>query len=285
MDNILEVKNLSKKYLEFELKNVNFNLPKGMIMGFIGENGAGKTTTIKAILDIIKDYSGEIKILNFDNKKETTKIQENVGVVLDDMFFPEILTPNDINTIMKDTYKNWDSNLYFKYIKDFSLPLKKQIKTLSKGMRKKLEIVTALSHHPKLLILDEPTSGLDPIARNEVISIFQDFIQNGECSIFFSSHITTDLEHIADYITFINNGEIVLSKTCDELLNEYGIVKCTEKEFDTLDKKDYVKYIKTQCEYDVLIENKKAFNTKYKIKTIDNITLEDLMLIMVKGVK
>ena len=254
-------------------------------MGFIGENGAGKTTTIKAILDIIKDYSGEIKILNFDNKKETTKIQENVGVVLDDMFFPEILTPNDINTIMKDTYKNWDSNLYFKYIKDFSLPLKKQIKTLSKGMRKKLEIVTALSHHPKLLILDEPTSGLDPIARNEVISIFQDFIQNGECSIFFSSHITTDLEHIADYITFINNGEIVLSKTCDELLNEYGIVKCTEKEFDTLDKKDYVKYIKTKCEYDVLIENKKAFNTKYKIKTIDNITLEDLMLIMVKGVK
>ena len=285
MDNILEVKNLAKKYLEFELKNVNFNLPKGMIMGFIGENGAGKTTTIKAILDIIKDYSGEIKILNFDNKKETTKIQENVGVVLDDMFFPEILTPNDINTIMKDTYKNWDSNLYFKYIKDFSLPLKKQIKTLSKGMRKKLEIVTALSHHPKLLILDEPTSGLDPIARNEVISIFQDFIQNGECSIFFSSHITTDLEHIADYITFINNGEIVLSKTCDELLNEYGIVKCTEKEFDTLDKKDYVKYIKIKCEYDVLIENKKAFNTKYKIKTIDNITLEDLMLIMVKGVK
>lgn len=276
MENILEVKNISKKYPEFELKNVSFNLPKGMIMGFIGENGAGKTTTIKIILDIIKNYEGEIE---FNNKKE------NIGVVLDDMFFPEILTLNDINIIMKDIYKNWDSNFYFKYLKDFSLPRNKQIKTLSKGMRKKLEIITAISHHPKLLILDEPTSGLDPIARGEVINMFQDFIQNGDNSILFSSHITTDLEHIADYITFINNGEIILSKTCDELLNDYGIIKCTEKEFNTLDKADYLKYIKTKYEYEVLIENKKIFNSKYKFKTIDKVSLDDLMLIMIKGEK
>lgn len=285
MENILEVKNLSKKYKDFELKNVSFNLPKGMIMGFIGENGAGKTTTIKAILDIIKNYKGEIKIFGFDNKKDDNKIKEDIGVVLDDMFFPEILTPKDINSVMKDIYKNWDSNIYFKYLNDFKLPNNKQIKTLSKGMRKKLEIATALSHHPKLLILDEPTSGLDPIARNEVIDIFQDFIQNEECSIFLSSHITTDLEHIADYITFINNGEILLSKTCDELLDKYGIVKCTEAQFKKIDKNDYIRYRQLKHEYDVLVENKKEFSKKYSISTIDKITLEDLMVLMIKGVK
>ena len=157
--------------------------------------------------------------------------------------------------------------------------------TLSKGMRKKLEIATAISHHPKLLILDEPTSGLDPIARNEVIDIFQDFIQNEECSILLSSHITTDLEHIADYITFINKGEILLSKTCNELLEKYGIVKCTEAEFKKIDKKDYIRYKKTKYEYDVLIENKKEFSKKYSVNTIDKITLEDLMLLMIKGVR
>ena len=285
MENILEVKNLCKKYNGFELKDVNITLPKGMIMGFIGENGAGKTTTIKAILDIIKNYTGDIKIFGLDNRKEDKKIKEDIGVVLDDMFFPEILTPNDINTVMKNIYKNWDSQLYFKYLNEFTLPNNKPIKTLSKGMRKKLEIITAISHHPKLLILDEPTAGLDPIARNEVIDIFQDFIQNEECSIFISTHITTDLEHIADYITFINNGKIILSKSREELLEEYGILKCSQEEFEKIDKKDFIKYKKSKYQYDVLIENRKEFNKKYKVNTIDKITLEELMLLMVKGEK
>lgn len=285
MKNILEVNNLCKKYDGFELKNISFKLPKGMIMGFIGENGAGKTTTIKAILDIIKNYGGEIKIFDLDNRKDAKIIKEDIGVVLDDMFFPEILTPNNLNSIMKDIYKNWDSELYYKYLKDFNLPENKQIKTLSKGMRKKLEIATALSHHPKLLILDEPTSGLDPIARSEVIEIFQDFIQNEDCSVLLSSHITTDLEHVADYITFINNGEILLSKTCDELLEQYGIVKCTGAQFEKMDKKDFIKYRKTKYEYEVLVENKKEFYKKYEISVIDKLTLEDLMVLMIKGVK
>ena len=279
MENILEVKHLCKKYKGFELQDVNITLPKGMIMGFIGENGAGKTTTIKAILDIIRDYTGEIKLFGGDNRKE------DIGVVLDDMFFPEILTPNDINSIMKDIYNNWDSKLYFKYLNDFALPRNKQIKTLSKGMRKKLEIATAISHHPKLLILDEPTSGLDPIARNDIIDIFQNFIQNEECSIFLSSHITTDLEHIADYITFINDGKIVLSKTREELLEEYGIVKCSKADFEKIDKKDFIKYKKNKYEYDVLVENRKKFNKKYRIETVDKITLEELMILMIKGEK
>ena len=285
MENILEVKNLSKKYKDFALKDISFKLPKGMIMGMIGENGAGKTTTIKAILNMIKNDKGEIKIFGLDNKQYEKRIKEEIGVVLDNMFFPEVLTANDINHIMKATYKNWDANLYFKYLSDFDLPKNKQIKTFSKGMRKKIEIVTALSHHPKLLILDEPTSGLDPIARNEVIDIFQDFIQDEACSILLSSHITTDLEHIADYIMFISNGEILLSKTCDELLENYGIVKCTESDFKKMNKGDFIKYRKTKYEYEVLIENKREFHKKFGIHIIDKITLEDLMLLMIKGVK
>ncbi len=283
MDNLLEIKNLCKKYDNFELKNISFTLPKGMIMGFIGENGAGKTTTIKAILDILKSYSGEIKIFGLDNRKDERKIKEDIGVVLDDMFFPEILTPNDINNTMKGIYKNWDIKMFYDYLKEFSLLPNKQIKTYSKGMRKKLEIATALSHHPKLLILDEPTSGLDPVARAEVIEIFQSIIEKDECFILLSSHITTDLEHIADYITFINNGEIVLSKTTDELLDKYGIVKCTLKEFKEISKKDYIKYKKTKYEYEVLVPNKKEFKSKYNIAIIDKITLDDLMVLMIKG--
>ncbi len=285
MENILEVKNLSKKYKDFELKDISFALPKGMIMGLIGENGAGKTTTIKAILDIIRDYHAEIAVFGLDNRKDAKKIKEDIGVVLDDMFFPELLTAKDINCVMKDVYKNWDSKTYFQYLTDFSLPEEKPIKTFSKGMRKKLEIATALAHHPKLLILDEPTSGLDPIARNEVIDIFQDFIQNEECSILLSSHITTDLEHIADYITFINKGEILLSKTCDELLERYGIVKCTEAEFKKIDEKDFVKYKKTKYNYEVLVEDRKEFSKKYGVNIIDKVTLEELMVLMIKGVK
>ena len=283
MGNVLEVKNLSKKYANFELKNVSFTLPKGMIMGVIGENGAGKTTTIKAILGIINSYSGSIKVFGLDNRKDDKKIKEDIGVVLDDIFFPEILTPNDINNSLKKIYKNWDTKMFYDYLKEFALLPNKQIKTFSKGMRKKLEIATALSHHPKLLILDEPTSGLDPIARAEVLEIFQTIIEKEECSILLSSHITADLEHIADYITFINNGEIVLSKPASELLDKYGIVKCGKKEFEKIAKKDYLKYKKTKYEYEVLIQDKAAFKAKYDISLIDKITLDDLMVLMIKG--
>lgn len=245
MENILEIKNLSKKYDGFELKNVNIELPKGMIMGFIGENGAGKTTTIKSILNIINKDSGKIKIFGLDNKENEIKIKEDIGVVLDDSFLSEYLNPTDINKIMRNIYKNWDEKLYFKYIEDFKLPKEKISKEYSSGMKMKLKIAVALAHHPQLLILDEPTSGLDPVARNEILDIFQDFIQDENKGIFVSSHITSDLEHIADYITFINEGEIIFTKTRDELLENYGIVKCTEEELKKIDKKDYIKYKKT----------------------------------------
>lgn len=284
MENILEVKNLCKKYNQFELKNVNLTLPKGMIMGLIGENGAGKTTTIKSILNLTNS-TGEINIFGLNVKKYDKKIKQDIGVVLNENFFSEYLNPKDINKIVKNIYKNWDEKLYFKYLEDFKLPQNKISKEFSSGMKMKLKIAVALAHHPKLLILDEPTSGLDPVARSEILDIFQDFIQNGENSIFVSSHITSDLEHIADYITFINDGEIVLSKTRDELLEEYGIVKCSKAEFEKINKKDYVKYKVNRYEYDVLVENKSEFKRKYDFNVIDKPTLEDIMLIYIKGEK
>lgn len=283
MENILEIKNLCKKYNGFELKNINMNLPKGMIMGLIGENGAGKTTTIKSILNLLNDYSGEIKIFDLDNKQKEKQIKEDIGVVLDDSFLSEYLSPKDINEIMKNIYKNWDEKLYFKYIEDFNLPKDKMAKEYSSGMKMKLKIATALSHHPKLLILDEPTSGLDPVARNEILDIFQDFIQDENHGILVSSHITSDLEYIADYITFINKGEIIFTKTRDELLDNYGIVKCSKEEFEKIDKKDYIKYKQNRYEYEILVEDKVEFKKKYDISIIDKPTIEDIMLIYIKG--
>lgn len=285
MENLLEVKNLCKKYNGFELKNVNIELPKGIIMGLIGENGAGKSTTIKSILNIINTDNGDIKIFGLDIKKDEKRIKEDIGVVLDDSFLSEYLNPIDINKMMKKIYINWDEKLYFKYIEDFKLPKNKISKEFSSGMKMKLKIAVAISHHPKLLILDEPTSGLDPIARNEILDIFQEFIQNEENSILVSSHITSDLEHIADYITFINDGEVIFTKTRDELLENYGIVKCSEEEFKKIDKKDFVKYKKNKYDYEVLTQDKLEFKKKYDIQVIDKPTIENIMLIYIKGEK
>lgn len=285
MENVLEVRNLSKKYNGFELKNINLELPKGMIMGLIGENGAGKSTTIKSILNIIDRDCGEIKIFNLDNKENEKQVKEEIGVVLDDSFLSDYLNPVDINKIMKNIYVNWDENLYFKYIEEFKLPKNKMTKEYSSGMKMKLKIAMALSHHPKLLILDEPTSGLDPVARNEILDIFQDFIQDEENSILVSSHITSDLERVADYITFINNGEIVITKPKDELIENYGIVKCTEEEFKKIDKKDFIKYKKNRYEYDILVEDKVSFKQKYDIEIIDKPTIDEIMVIYIKGEK
>lgn len=285
MENILEVKNLSKKYNEFELKNICINLPKGTIMGFVGENGAGKSTTIKAILNIIKKDTGEVKVFNLDNIKDEKKIKENIGVVLDDSFLSEYLNVTDINKIMKNIYNTWDEKLYFDYIKKFKLSDNKMIKEYSSGMKMKLKIAVALSHHPKLLILDEPTSGLDPVARNDILDIFQDFISDDEHGIFVSSHITSDLEHIADYITFINNGEIIFTKPKDDLLDNYGIVKCSYKDFDKLDKKDYIKYKKNKYGYEVLVNNRNTIKKKYDLSIVDKPTIEQIMLMYIKGDK
>lgn len=284
MKNAAEIKNLSKKYdNNFELGPINLNIPSGCIIGLIGENGAGKTTLIKSLLSIIKRDKGTINIFEKDISDDEASIKEDIGVVLDDMFFPEILNAQDLNLIMKDLYKNWDSELYKKYLEDFKLPDNKKIKEMSKGMRKKLEIATALSHKPKLLILDEPTSGLDPVVRSEVLDIFLKFIEDEEHTILLSTHITSDLEHIADEIIFIDKGKLLLQENRDELLDNYGILKCNIEDFSKIDTHDIIRFKKQKYNYEILINNKNKLSKKYKDYVIDKITLEDLMVLMIKG--
>ena len=286
MKNAIEIRNLVKNYGDkFTLGEINLNIPSGIIIGLIGENGAGKTTLIKSILNIIRSDKGNIKIFEKDIKINESEIKENIGVVLDNMFFPELLMPKDINSIMKDVYKNWDEQLFNKYLSEFKLKNNQSIKSMSKGMRKKLEIATALSHHPKLLILDEPTSGLDPVVRNEVLDIFLDFIQDEEHTILLSTHITSDLEHIADKIIFINQGKVVLDQSRDDLLDNYGILKCDVDKFDTISKDDIIAYKKNKYDCEILVNDINKIKKKYKDFIVDKITLEELMVLMIKGEK
>lgn len=285
MNYAIEAKKVSKDYKSFKLGPVDIMIPSGIIVGLIGENGAGKTTLIKSLLNIIKIDSGEIKIFGKDFRQCEDDIKSEIGVVLDNAFFPELFCARDINQVMKDIYKNWDSKLFYQYLKDFGLGDKQSIKSMSKGMKKKLEIATALSHHPKLLILDEPTSGLDPVVRNEVLDIFLDFIQDDEHSILLSTHITSDLEHIADHIIFMDKGIKLLDQSRDDILDFYGIVKCDEKFFQKIDKKDMLAYKKSRYAYDILINDKNLFLKKYGDCVIDKITLEELMVLMIKGEK
>ena len=283
--NAIEIKKLEKNYDNFNLKIDELKIPSGVVIGLIGENGAGKTTLIKSILNIIKTDKGQIKIFNKDLKENELDIKEDIGVVLDNSFFPEILNAKNIDKIMKDIYKSWDQQLFYKYLQEFKIKDNQILKTMSKGMRKKVEIATALSHHPKLLILDEATSGLDPIVRNEVLDLFLNFIKDEEHTIIMSTHITSDLEHIADYIIFIDKGRVELEETRDEIFDKYGILKCEIDKFDTIDKNDIVSYKKNKYNYDILVNDKKLCEKKYKDYVIDKITLEDLMLLIIKGDK
>ena len=285
MNNEIEIKDLSKTYDKFKLDDINLNIPKGIIVGLIGENGAGKTTLIKSILNLINIDNGDIKIFGKSNKESDAIIKEDIGIVLDNMFFPEILNAKDINLIMKDIYKNWDSDLYFNYLEKFDIPLSKKIKDLSKGMRKKLEIITALVHKPKILILDEPTSGLDPVVRDEILDMFLEFIQDENNTILLSSHITSDLEHIADRIVFIDHGKLIMDEDKDEILDNYGILKCKKDDFKNINKGDIISYKKGKYEYQVLVSNKNKIKRKYKDYVIDKITLDELMVLIVKGEK
>ena len=285
MDNNIELQNVSKKYKDFELKNISFNVPQGCIVGLIGENGAGKTTTIKSILNISK-CEGIVKIFGKDNIKYEKEIKEETGVVLDDSFLSDYLTAKQVNLIMREFYKTWNENKYINLLKQFNIPTDKLIKDFSSGMKMKLKIAVAISHNPKLLILDEPTSGLDPVVRNEILDIFRKYIEEDETrSILLSTHITTDLEHISDYIVFIEKGKIIFNLPTNELLENYGIIKCSKNDFLKLDENDYISYQKGQYQYEVLTSNRNTIKNKYNITTIDKPSIEDIMLFYIKGEK
>ena len=279
MENILEIKDLTKSYDGFTLDKVSLALPKGSIMGFIGGNGAGKTTTIKLILNLIHRDSGCVKVFGLDNLDYERQIKEDLGVVFDESSFPLNMRVPHINKVLGRIYKNWDEAIFFNYIDKFGLPVKKDIKDFSRGMKMKLSIAVALSHHAKLLILDEATSGLDPVVREEILDVFLDFIQDEDNSIFVSSHIISDIEKVADYIAFINNGRIVFCESKDQLLNKYGVLKCHAAEFETLDR-TYVKgYRKSEFGVEALVIRDK-FRGQY---TIDRASIEDIMLYTIKG--
>ncbi|MCM1105067.1 MAG: ABC transporter ATP-binding protein [Clostridium sp.] len=220
--NVIEVKEVSKDYGDFRLDHISFAVPEGSVCGFIGQNGAGKTTTIRAILDAITIDAGEILLFGRDNKKDGEALRDQIGVVFDEMGFHEFMTGKDINIMMKNIYQHWEESAFFDYLKRFSLPAKKPCGSFSRGMRMKLQIAVALSHNAGLLIMDEPTSGLDPIVRNEMLRIFEEYVAGKGHTIFLSSHITGDLEKLADEVVFIDGGKIVLAGNKAEILAKHG---------------------------------------------------------------
>lgn len=225
MNNAIEIRNLCKSYKDFFLNSISFSLPMGYIMGFVGQNGAGKTTTIRLILNMINRDGGEVKIFGLDNVQDEPKIKQDIAVVFDDIYFVDSWKVRDVEKAVKGFFNNWSSKLFDQYVKSFHLSMDKKVKELSRGMKMKLMLAVAMSHEAKLLILDEPTSGLDPVARDELLNILGKYIADGQKSILFSTHITSDLERIADYITLIDHGKIFYSGTKDNLLESFRIVK------------------------------------------------------------
>ena len=281
MNNVLEINNITKYYKKFKIDNISFNLPKGYIMGFIGANGAGKTTTIKLILNMIKRDSGEIKVFGLDNIREEERIKEQIGVVFDECYYLEDWTLNDVEKAVSMFYKNWNSSIYEKYLKEFNLARDKKVKDLSRGMRMKLMIAVAFSHEAKLLILDEPTSGLDPVARDEFLDILRDYIEDEEKSVIFSSHITSDIEKIADYITYINNGKIIFTGEKDEFLEKYCIIKGGKEDITESQKKEIIGLRIHSTGFEGLIELKKAVGFSSKV-IIEKASLDEIMIYMNK---
>ena len=240
MENALEVTDLTKTYGDFKLDSVSFTLPAGKIMGFVGQNGAGKTTTIRLILNMSMREKGQIKIYGLDNLQHELEIKQELAAVFDEIFFVDTWRLGYIEKALGGFYKQWDSAAYHKYLKEFDLPEDKQVKELSRGMKMKIMLAVAMSHGAKLLILDEPTSGLDPVARDELLDILRDYISDGEKSVFFSTHITSDLERIADYITLIDYGKIFYTGTKDGLLDHFRIVSGTTGELTDSLKKELI---------------------------------------------
>lgn len=287
MNNILELQNISKKFdaSGFVLDNISFALPYGSIMGYVGENGAGKTTTIGCILNTLSKDAGVIKLFGKEMGDADISLREGIGVVYDGDNFPDYLSAEKLANVMRGLYTSWDDALYNKKLEDFKLGKKQKIKTYSKGMTMKLAIAAALAHHPKLLILDEATSGLDPVMREEILDVFLDFVQDEKHSILLSSHITSDLEKVADYITFIHEGKIILSAKKDDLIYRYGIMRCKSEQFAKLEKSDFIAYRKKDYQIDVLVPDMKMAERKHRGVIIDAVSVDEIMLLLVKGEK
>ena len=282
-DNVLEIRELSKDYGDFVLDKVSFSLPRGVIMGLIGENGAGKSTTINCILNETQKTGGEILILGKDHISDEIEIKDKLGVVFDENHFPDIFTAEEIGKFMSGVYSGWEWSTYRQFLEKFELPKDKEIKDFSKGMKVKLAFAVALSHKAELLILDEATSGLDPIIRDDVLDMLIDFVQDESHSVLVSSHITSDLEKVADYITFLHKGKVVFSHEKDDLVDNYGSISCGAAIFDRLDKTEIIAYRKEDYQYKVLVKNRDKAVKNYPKAIVSPATIEEIMLFYVKG--
>lgn len=284
-ENAIEISGLTKKYDGFTLDNVTFSVPKGSIMGFIGQNGAGKTTTIKSILNIISKDSGNIKIFGLDNVQNELEIKENIAVVFDELPVHDVLNIRNINIIMRDVFREWDEKVFYGYVERFGLPVKKKVGQFSKGMKMKLQIAIALSHNAKLLVMDEATTGLDPVVRNEILDIFLEYLQDENNSILMSSHITSDLEKIADSVTFIDRGRILLTGYKDDILESHGLIKCTCEDYSKIDRSDFISARINDFGVSVMVDDIKKAQQKYPGLMVEKADLEEIMLYYVNRQK
>ena len=283
MTNCIEVRGLCKSYGDFALKDVDLTLPGGSILGLIGENGAGKTTVIKCILNLIHRDAGTIRLLGYDNVKEERLAKEDVGIVLDECFFHDTLRPGDVARILAPSFHTWDEALFRNYLDKFGLPEKKLIKEFSRGMKMKLSLSAALAHRPKLLILDEATAGLDPVVRDEILDEFLGFIRDEDHAVLMSSHITSDLEKVADYIAYIHQGQVVLSDSKDNILDSYGRGGCTAAQLAAIAPQDVLRTRRGAFGCEALVQDRAAFARKYPELMVERTTLEDIMLFVGKG--
>ena len=279
MENSILVRDLCKRFPGFTLDHVSFRVPRGRIVGFIGENGAGKSTVINLILNELKKDGGTVEVLGRDHTDPAVK--SGVGVVFDACNFPEVFTPLDVEKVLSGVYPAWDGEAYWAYLKRFALTERKRVKTFSKGMKMKLAISAALAHKPRLLILDEATAGLDPVVRDEILDILLDFIQDEEHAVFFSSHITSDIQKIADYVVLIHQGKIVFEEEKDVLLDQYGILRCGKG--TEVEPGDYIVRRETGVSTEYLVRDRAIAGRKYPKALADAASLEDIMLFYIKG--
>lgn len=285
MEYALKVENLCKNYknTDFKLDNICFEIPKGSIMGFVGKNGAGKSTTINCILNVIHKDSGQVEFFGQDITGNAIAIKEEIGVVFDAVTFPEELTAKKLERVLSDIYTNWDKSLFFSYLEKFKIPNDAKIKTFSRGMTMKLSISIALSHKARLLILDEATAGLDPVVREEILDTFLNFVEDENNSILISSHISGDLEKIADHITMIDGGKVILTENKDTLIYQYGIARMKQNDFDKLQKSDYISYRQRGLQIEALISDKAAFSKKYPNVMVDPANIDEILTLITKG--
>lgn len=278
--NAIEVRNVSKNFKKFNLQDISFDLPMGCVLGLIGENGAGKSTTIRLIMNSLKRDGGTIRVLGADNQdKSFQQIKNDIGVVMDEAYFPAVINTQIVDKMMAAVYDNWSSQTFRKYVNKFDLPEKQPFKEYSRGMKMKLSIAVALSHDPKLLILDEATSGLDPIIRDEILDIFNDFTREPDHSILISSHILSDLEKLCDYIAFIHKGRIVFCEEKDQLMEKYGLISCGQKKFEDIPQEAVCSKRSTDYGVNCLVRR----DMVSQVFDIERATIEDIMLFYVKG--